>query len=224
VCREPTDNQSDASALETDAKKKSKRAEEQLRDDVKQARKAFQDTQKTLAGDDIITVDEMGCVTGMSRAYGYAPQGSRAVSYEPGGKGTRLSLIGALSTEGFLGGLELEGPVNGDVFEAFVEQVLVPRLRPGKVVIWDNVSFHRRESLRELIEAHGATVTFLPAYSPEFNPIEECWSKVKAWLRKKAARTIEALQAAITEAIQQVTVKDINGWFRHAGYKVNTSE
>ncbi|GAK54902.1 transposase and inactivated derivatives-like protein [Candidatus Vecturithrix granuli] len=187
---EPTDDQSGASAVETDAKKKSKRAEEQLRDDIKQARKEFQDAQKTLAGDDMISVDEMGGVTGISRTSGYAPCGERAMSYEPGGKGTRLSLIGALSTAGFLGGLELEGPVNGDVFEAFVEQILVPQLRPGKVVIWDNVSFHRRESLRELIEAHGATGKFLPAYSPELNPIEECWSKVKAWLRKKAAQTV----------------------------------
>lgn len=172
----------------------------------------------------MIAVDEMGCVTGMSRAYGYASCGKRAVSYEPGGKGHRLSLIGAVSREGFLGGLEIEGAVNGDVFEAFVEQVLVPQLRPGKVVIWDNVSFHRRESLRELIEAHGATVTFLPAYSPELNPIEECWSKLKAWLRKTAARTITDLQEAITEAIRQVTLKDIEGWFRHAGYQFNANE
>jgi transposase len=221
---EPTDDQSSASAVETDAKKKSKRAEEQLRDDIQQARKEFQDTQKTLAGDDLITVDEMGCVTGMSRMYGYAPYGERAVSSEPGGKGTRLSLIGALSTEGFLGGIELEGPVNGDVFEAFVEQILVPQLRPGKVVIWDNVSFHRRESLQALIEAHGATVKFLPPYSPELNPIEECWSKLKAWLRKCAARTVSTLQEAITEAIQQVTSNDAKGWFRHAGYQFNGNE
>lgn len=195
-----------------------------MRDDVQQARKAFQEAQKTLRREDIITVDEMGCVTGMSRTYGYAPWGKRAVSYEPGRKGCRLSLIGALSSEGFLGGLEIEGSVNGDVFEAFVEQILVPQLRPGKVVIWDNVGFHRRESLRELIEAHGATVKFLPAYSPELNPIEACWSKLKAWLRKQAARTINALQEAITEAIQQVTLQDIEGWFRHAGYQSNTHE
>lgn len=221
---QPTNDQSDSSAIECDAKKKSKRAEEQLRDDIKQARKDFQEDQKTLLIEDIITVDEMGCVTGMSRTYGYAPCGKRAVSYEPGGKGTRLSLIGALSTEGFLGGLEIEGTVNGDVFEAFVEQVLVPQLRPGKVVIWDNISFHRRERLRDLIEAQGARVKFLPAYSPEFNPIEECWSKIKAWLRKKTARAIKALQEAITEAIQQVTLKDIEGWFRHAGYQINANE
>lgn len=177
-----------------------------------------------MAAEDLIAVDEMGCVTGMSRAYGYAPRGERAVSSEPGGKGTRLSLIGAISPDGFLGGLELEGTVNGDVFEAFVEQVLVPQLRPGQVVIWDNVSFHGRESVRDLIEAQGATLLCIPAYSPEFNPIEECWSKIKAWLRKRAARTLEALQEAITEAIQRVTLEDLTGWFRHAGYQVNANE
>jgi transposase len=166
----------------------------------------------------------MGCVTGMSRTYGYALKGKRAVSYEPGGKGSRLSLSGALSPAGFLGGVEVEGSVNGDVFEAFVEQILVPQLRPGMMVIWDNVSFHQRDDLRELIEARGATVAFLPAYSPELNPIEECWSKLKAWLRKKGARTIQALQEAITEAIHQVTLTDIEGWFRHAGYQTNTHE
>jgi transposase len=118
----------------------------------------------------------MGCVTGMRRAYGYAPCGVRAVSFEPGRKGTRVSLIGAMAIDGFLGGLEVEGTINGDVFEVFVAHVLVPHLRPGKGVLLDNVSFHRRERIRALIEAQGATVKFLPAYSPEFNPIEECWS------------------------------------------------
>jgi transposase len=224
VFRESTDHEPGSSATGDHAKKKSRRAEEHLRDDVTQARQAFQEEQPRFRGEDLIVVDEMGCTTGMSRAYGYAPCGKRAVSYEPAGKGTRLSLMGALSVEGFLGGVEIEGAVNGDVCEAFVEQILVPHLRPGKVVIWDNVSFHHRESLRELIEAHGARVQFLPAYSPEFNPIEECWSKLKAWLRKRAARTLEALQEAITEAIQQVTAKDIEGWFRHAGYQLNSNE
>jgi len=224
VFSESTDHQPGASARGHHAKKKSKRAEEQGRDDVKQARQAFQEEQQTLRGDDLIVVDEMGCVTGMSRAYGYAPCGRRAVSYEPAGKGRRLSIIGALSLDGFLGGVEIEGTVNGEVCEAFVEQILVPHLRPGTVVIWDNVSFHHRESLHELIEAHGARVKFLPAYSPELNPIEECWSKLKAWLRKQAARTIEALQEAITEAIQHVTLTDIEGWFRHAGYQLNSNE
>lgn len=179
---------------------------------------------KSLRAEDIIAVDEMGCVTGMSRPYGYAPCGERAIFYEPAGKGTRLNVLGALSIGGFLGGLEVKGSVNGDVFEVFIEQVVVPHLRPGKVVLLDNVPFHHRASIQELIEEQGATVKFLPPYSPEFNPIEECWSKLKAWLRKLAARTVPALQQAITEAIQQVTQSDAEGWFRHAGYLFNGNE
>jgi transposase len=191
---------------------------------VKAARETFEAGQKTLRAEDIIAVDEMGVVTGMSRLYGYAPREERASSSEPGGKGTRLNVIGALSTDGFLGGLEVTGSVNGDVFEAFVEGIVVPHLRPGKVVLLDNVGFHHRESSREMIEAKGARALFLPAYSPEFNPIEECWSKLKAWIRKRAPQTVEALQDAITEAIHQVTQSDSEGWFRHAGYLFNAIE
>ena len=160
----------------------------------------------------------------MSRLYGYAPRGARAFSSEPAEKGTRLNVIGALSVEGFLGGLEVTGSVNGDVFEAFMKQIVIPHLCPGKVVLLDNVRFHHRESIREMIEAAGARALFMPAYSPEFNPIEECWSKVKAWLRKRAPRTVKALQDAITEAIHLVTTSDAEGWFRHAGYLFNTHE
>jgi len=206
------------------AKKKTKRAKAQQRADVKAAREQFTEDLKGLRAEDIIAVDEMGCVTGMSRSYGYAPRGERAVSYEPTGKGTRLNVLGALSVEGFLGGLEVTGSVNGEVFEVFIAQIVVPYLRPGKVVLLDNVPFHHRTSIQALIEEQGATVKFLPPYSPEFNPIEECWSKLKAWLRKLAARTVAALQQAITEAIQQVTQSDAEGWFRHAGYLFNGSE
>jgi transposase len=202
-----------------DAKKKTKRAEEQKRNAVKAARQQFQEEMNALCPSDLIVLDEMGCVTGMSRAYGYAPCGARAVSYEPGRKGSRLSVIGALSLERFLGGLEVRGSVNGDVFEVFVTEILLPHVKPGKIVLLDNVPFHHREGIQELIEAQGATVKFLPPYSPEFNPIEECWSKVKAWLRKQAARTVEALQDAITEALGRITAHDIQGWFRHAGYQ-----
>jgi transposase len=206
------------------AKKKTKRAQEQHREDVEAARQQFTEDLKSLRAEDLIAVDEMGCVTGMSRAYGYARCGERAVSYEPAGKGTRLTVIGALSVQGFLGGLEVTGSVNGDVFEAFLEQIVVPHLGPGKVVLLDNVPFHHRESIQERIEECGATVKFLPPYSPEFNPIEECWSKLKTWLRKRSARTVPALQDALTEAIQHVTSSDAEGWFRHAGYQFNGNE
>jgi transposase len=205
-------------------KKKTKRAKEQEREDIKTARPQFQEEGKCFRAEDILAVDEMGCVTGMSRPYGYAPCGERVVSYEPAGKGRRLSLIGVLSVEGFLGGVEVTGSVNGDVFDAFLEQVVVPYLSPGKVVVVDNGWFHHRERIQEIIEGTGAIVKFLPAYSPEFNPLDAWWSKLNAWLRKKAARTVAALQEAITEAIQPVTPRDAEGWFRHAGYQFNADE
>jgi len=191
---------------------------------VKAARQAFEEEMAALQAEDIIAVDEMGCVTGMSRAYGSAPCGERAVSSEPVEQGTRLSVIGALSVDGFLGGIEVTGSVNGDVFKACIEQIVVPVLRPGKVGLLDNASFHHRESVQEMIEAQGATVKFLPAYSPEFNPIELCWSTVKAWIRKRFPRDVESLQHAITEAIHQVTTGNAEGWFRHAGYLFNSNE
>jgi len=201
-------------------KKKTIRATEQLRDDVKAARQAFEEELKTMHAEDVIAVDEMGCVTGMSRPYGYAPCGERATAYEPACKGTRISVLGALSVDGFLGGMEVTGSFNGDVFEAFIEQMVVPALCPGKIVILDNISFHHMDGIREMIEAKGAKAKFLPAYSPEFNPIEECWSKIKAWLRKKTDRTNDDLRASISEAIQRITSTDAQGWFRHAGYQV----
>jgi len=172
-----------------------------------------------LNAEELIFIDEMGCVTGMSRTYGYAPCGERAISSEPAVKGERLTVIGALTSDGFLGGLEIQGSVNGDVFETFITDVVVPHLRAGKIVLMDNASFHHRGDIQELIENYGAAVKFLPPYSPEFNPIEECWSKLKAWLRKQSARTAETLQIAITEAIGRITEKDAHGWFQHAGYQ-----
>ena len=177
-----------------------------------------------LRAEDLIAIDEMGCSTGMSRSHGYAPCGKRAVSYEPVGKGMRLNVLGALSPAGFLGGLEISGSVNGEVFEVFFEQIVVPHLGPGKIVLLDHVPFHYRDTIDDLLEGTGARLLFLPPYSPEWNPIEECWSKLKAWLRKRAAQTVETLQEALTEAIQQVTTRDAGGWFRHAGYLFSTNE
>jgi transposase len=171
-----------------------------------------------------VAIDEMGIVTGMSRAYGYAPCGQRAIAAALAAKGTRLSVVGALTVEGFLGGLEVTGTVNGDVFEAFIEQIVIPHLRPGTVVLLDNATFHHGEDLRAKMEATGARVLFLPPYSPEYNPIEACWSKLKAWIRKCSPETIPVLRRALNQAIQQVSKCDAEGWFRHAGFSLNKNE
>ena len=191
---------------------------------MKAERQAFEAQQAQVRPEQIIAIDEMGIVTGMSRGYGYAPRGKRAMSAELAAKGTRLSVVGALTVDGFLGGLEVTGTVNGDVFEAFIEQIVVPHLQPGKVVLLDNATFHHGEAIQTIIEATGACVLFLPRYSPEYNPIETCWSKLKAWIRKCSPETVEVLQRAITQAIQQVSKRDAEGWFRHAGFSINNNE
>ena len=119
--------------------------------------------------------------------------------------------------------MSFEGAVNGDIFRVFVQQVLTPTLREGDVVVMDNLPSHKVKGIEEAVESRGATLVYLPPYSPDFSPIEECWSKVKAWLRKIKARTLEALDDAILDALEQVTTSDAEGWFRHSGYAVHST-
>ena len=129
-----------------------------------------------------------------------------------------MTLCAGIGLRGLVAPLLLRGGMTGDAFEAYVEQFVVPVLRPGDVLLWDNLGAHRRAAVRPLVEAAGARVVFLPPYSPDLNPIELCWSKVKASLRKAAARTWEALLEAVVEALSAVGTEDIAGWFRHCGY------
>ena len=118
--------------------------------------------------------------------------------------------------------MSFEGAVNGNIFRVFVEQVLAPTLCEGDVVLMDNLSSHKVNGIEEAIQSRGAQLLYLPPYSPDFSPIEECWSKVKAWLKKVEARTIEALYEAIEHAFDEVTKSDLVGWFRHCGYAVHS--
>src|SRR5438128_1048322 len=129
-----------------------------------------------------------------------------------------MTLIASLSLQGLGESLILDGSANGEVFEIYVEQILAPSLQPGQMVIMDNLSIHKGHKVRELIEARGCQLLFLPAYSPDFSPIEEAFSKVKAALRRVGARTHEALQQAIGQALLTVTAADAAGWFTHCGY------
>ena len=190
---------------------------------MKAERQAFEAQQAQVCAEEVIAMDERGIVTGMSRAYGYAPRGQRAVSAELAAKGTRLRVVGALTVDGFLGGLDVTGTVNGDVFEAFIEQVVLPHLRPGKLVLLANATCHQCEEIQTMSEATGARVLFLPRYSPEYNPIERCWSTLKAWIRNWSPATVAILQRALTQAIQQVSTRDAEGWFRHAGFLINAN-
>jgi transposase len=129
-----------------------------------------------------------------------------------------VSLVGALGSDGLRTLMTINGAVDGDAFVAFVEHFLVPNLRPGDIVIWDNLSVHKDPRARAAIERVGAELRFLPPYSPDFNPIELCWSKLKALLRRAAARTRDTLDDAVAVAMGSVTHRDVFGWFTHAGY------
>lgn len=168
--------------------------------------------------DRLVFIDEAGCNTGMARRYARSSQGRRAHGSQPFGWGPNVTMIGALSLEGLLTLMTITGGTTGEVFLAFVRQFLVPELRPGDVVVLDNLSAHKVVGVREAIQQAGAQVVYLPPYSPDFNPIEPCWSKVKTYLRARAARTREELEDAIAEAMDLVTSSDADGWFEHCGY------
>ena len=136
----------------------------------------------------------------------------------PQNYGENVTLLGALSLSGVEALMTVNGATDSDIFSAFVREVLAPTLRAGDVVIWDNLGAHRSQLVREAVEARGATVMFLPPYSPDMNPIERCWSKIKTALRAAKARTREALEAAIKQAIATVSESDARAWFKHCGY------
>jgi transposase len=156
----------------------------------------------------------------MSRAYARAPRGQRAEVVERFETGANHSVICALTLSGVRAPLMIEGAIDGPVLEHYVEQMLVPELRAGDIVVWDNVPTHKNCRVIALIEAAGARVEPLPAYSPDLNPIEEGISKVKAELRRVKAETVRQLSKALRRALAKVTRQDIRGWFKHCGYVV----
>ena len=156
----------------------------------------------------------------MTRRYGRAPRGQRVAEGTPAGHWRTLTLLSAMSLQGMLAAMTVESPTDGDVFLAYVEQVLCPRLQPGQVVVMDNLPAHKVEGVRNLIEAAGAELLYLPPYSPDFNPIEQAWSKIKQQLRSAKARTLDTLEAAITESLAAITTHHAAAWFAHCGYTI----
>ena len=154
----------------------------------------------------------------MTRTHARAPRGERAHATEPVNYGQSISVISALSLRGVFAPMTIEGAVNSEVFDAYVEPVLAPGLRRDDIVFLDNVKFHYSQRAVSLIQAAGASVEYLPAYSPDFDPIEQCISKIKAMLRTFKARTKRKLGNALRRAIEMVTLDDIRGWFKHCGY------
>jgi len=168
----------------------------------------------------LVFQDESGATTEMTRRYGRAPQGERVAEGTPAGHWRTLTLLSAMSLQGMIAAMTVESPTDGDVFLAYVEQVLCPRLQPGQVVIMDNLPAHKVEGVRRLLEAVGAELRYLPPYSPDFNPIEQAWSKIKQQLRSAKARTVETLESAIVDALAAVTPHHAAAWFAHCGYAI----
>jgi transposase len=166
----------------------------------------------------LIFVDEFAINTALTRTHARAPRGERAVVTEPFNYGRSISVISALSLGRVFAPMTIEGAVNSEVFNRYVEQLLVPELCAHDIVLLDNVKFHYSARAVSLIEAAGARVEYLPAYSPDFDPIEECISKLKTILRTLKARTQRTLSIALRYALTQVSLDDIRGWFKHCGY------
>jgi transposase len=166
-----------------------------------------------------VFVDESGFHTSMTRLRARAPKGKRAYGKVPTNRGKNQTLIAAITLQGGMGeSMTLEGATDAEAFEAYVEHLLAPSLREGQVVVLDGLGAHRTDKVRELLEGRGADVVFLPSYSPDLNPIEEAFSKIKQLVRKVGARGGEALVEAIAQALATVTTEDAAGWFAHAGY------
>ena len=169
----------------------------------------------------LVFVDEMGTNTSLSPVYAWAKKGQRAYWSVPRNRGANTTVLSSMSLRGMGPSLTVEGATDTVVFEAYVEQVLAPTLHRGQVVVMDNLSAHKGDRIRELIEERGCKLIYLPSYSPDLNPIEEAFSKIKGLVREAEARTREALVEAIGKALSAVTTEDIRGFFEHCGYRMS---
>ena len=166
----------------------------------------------------LVFIDETWAATNMTRLHGRAPKGKRLLAAIPHGHWKTTTFIGALRCDGLTAPMVVDGAVNGDVFRAYVEQVLAPTLKPGDIVVLDNLQSHKVEGVRTAIEAEGAEVRYLPPYSPDMNPIEQAFAKLKTLLRKAEARTVDALWTAIGQLVDCITAQDCRNLFRNCGY------
>ena len=206
--------------LELTRKKKTLHASEAQTERVQKLRAQYW----TAIGDvqlcDLVFLDETGVNLAMTRGYARAKKGNRAYSKCPYNRGKNVTLIGAIALSGLIASFTFEGWTNQDIFLTYVQEVLIPQLWTGACVVMDNLPAHKAKEVRKAIESVGDSVEFLSPYSPDFNPIENCWSKLKEFLRSQEARTYEELDQAISKAINLLTHKDIIGWFTHCCYYV----
>lgn len=185
---------------------------------MKAAREAWLEGQPELDPERLIFVDESGLSTKMARRCGWAPKGNRCRASVPHGHWKTTTFVGGLSVSGMCAPMLLDGPMDGEAFLAWCEQMLVPILKPDDIVIMDNLPAHKVAGIREAIEAAEANLIYLPPYSPDFNPIENGFSKLKAHVRKAAARTVETLEAAVAGALKTFKPHECANFFANAGY------
>ncbi len=183
-----------------------------------QARTAYRERGAARAVQDVVVVDEWGSTSNRTPIYARASRGLRAYGQVPRNTEKNTTLIASLTTTGMGPAMLREGATDAAACEVYVEQVLVPELRAGQVVVIDNLSAHKRERVRSLSEARGCELWFLPAYAPDLSPIEEAFSKLKALVRRAEARTREARSDAMALALERITASDAHGYFRHGGY------
>lgn len=202
---------------EVDSKKKTFHASEQDSERVNLLREEYQRQIAQINPSDLVFVDESGVNIAMTRLHGRSPRGQRAYGQRPAKRGKNVTMLGAMGLKGIVAALTYPGGTDGLAFLTYIREVLLPNLWSGCVVVMDNLSAHLVKGVREAIESVGARLIYLSPYSPEFSPIEHCWSQLKTFLRTRAARTYEDLDQAITEAFATVTLQDTLGWFAHCG-------
>ena len=185
---------------------------------MRAAREEWLGLQPGLAAANLVFIDESGLSTKMARLRGWAPRGERCRAAVPHGHWKTMTFVGGLTLTGFVAPMLLDGPMDGAVFRAWCEQMLAPDLRPGDVVVMDNLAAHKVAGVREAIEARGATLRYLPPYSPDLNPIENAFAKLKAHVRELAARTVDALERATADALRRFKPEHCANFFANAGY------
>jgi transposase len=203
------------------SKKKWLRADERNRPDVKKRREAWTEVYLPLFMEmlgHLVFIDESGAKTNMTRLYGRAKKGQRCYDDAPHGHWNTTTMVSSIRLDGTTACMTLDGAQTTEAYREYARQILVPELKTGDIVIFDNLRVHHDPKALDLIHAAGAMTLPLPAYSPDLNPIEKMWSKIKALLRKAKARTLEALEAAIKNALEAVTGNDAIGWFKSCGY------
>jgi transposase len=202
-----------------DAKKKTLIASEQDRPDVAERRQQWRATQEHIPPEKAVFIDETWAKTCMTRTYGRSPLGTRLIEKVPSGRWQTTTFLGALRVEGFIAPLTVDGAINGELFLAWVQQHLAPALKPGDIVVMDNLSSHKVAGVREAIEAVGAELRYLPPYSPDLNPIELAFAKLKKLLRDGAERTVDKLWELCGRLLDEFQEPECRNYFKHCGYR-----